>query len=94
MLAEARELSQRGVREITYIAQDTTRFGDDLPQGNLATLLRDTARLEGVHWVRALYCYPTRVDDALLDALCGDEKICAYLDLPLAAHRRSDICGG
>ena len=83
VLAEARELSQRGVREITYIAQDTTRFGDDLPQGNLATLLRDTARLEGVHWVRALYCYPTRVDDALLDALCGDEKICAYLDLPL-----------
>lgn len=83
VLSEARGLVNAGVREITYIAQDTTRFGDDLPAGNLATLLRDTAAFEDVHWVRTLYCYPSRVTEELLDTLCGSEKICAYLDLPL-----------
>ena len=83
VLNEARGLVEAGVKEITYIAQDTTRFGDDLPKGNLASILRDTAALDGVHWVRTLYCYPSRVTDDLLDALAGNEKICAYLDLPL-----------
>lgn len=83
VLGEARGLVNAGVKEITYIAQDTTRFGDDLPAGNLATLLRDTAVFEDVHWVRTLYCYPSRVTEELLDTLAGNEKICAYLDLPL-----------
>lgn len=83
VLNEARGLVEAGVKEITYIAQDTTRFGDDLPKGNLASILRDTAALDGVHWVRTLYCYPSRVTDDLLDTLAGNEKICAYLDLPL-----------
>lgn len=83
VLGEARGLVNAGVKEITYIAQDTTRFGDDLPAGNLATLLRDTAAFEDVHWVRTLYCYPSRVTEELLDTLAGNEKICAYLDLPL-----------
>ena len=83
VLSEARGLVDAGVKELTYIAQDTTRFGDDLPAGNLASLLRDTAAFENVHWVRTLYCYPSRVTDDLLDTLAGSEKICAYLDLPL-----------
>ena len=56
VLSEARGLVDAGVKELTYIAQDTTRFGDDLPAGNLASLLRDTAAFENVHWVRTLYC--------------------------------------
>ncbi len=84
VLAEARTLCEGGVREITYIAQDTTRFGDDLPGDmRLADLIRDTCALPGTHWVRTLYCYPSRVDDRLLDALANEPKACRYLDIPL-----------
>lgn len=84
VLQEARTLAAEGVREITYIAQDTTRFGDDLPGGKrLADLIADTCKIDEVRWVRALYCYPSRVDDHLLDVLAGEEKACPYLDLPL-----------
>ena len=84
VLAEAAALAAEGVREITFIAQDTTRFGDDLPGGKrLADIIRETCRLDGVRWVRALYCYPSRVDERLLDTLAEEEKACGYLDLPL-----------
>lgn len=84
VLAEARALVDEGVREITYIAQDTTRFGDDLPgTPRLSDLIEQTCRIDGVHWVRTLYCYPSRVDDRLLDVLSGEPKACGYLDLPL-----------
>lgn len=91
ILAEASVLVARGAREITYIAQDTTRFGDDLPEGKgLADLIRDTCAIEDVRWVRALYCYPSRVDDKLLDVLAGEPKACRYLDLPLQ-HIDADL---
>lgn len=84
VIDEVRKLAAGGAKEITFIAQDTTRFGDDLPGGKrLADLISDACRVEGVHWVRALYCYPSRVDDRLLDVLAGEEKACGYLDLPL-----------
>ena len=84
VLAEACVLAAQGAKEITYIAQDTTRFADDLPGGKrLADLIADTCALDGVHWVRALYCYPSRVDDRLLDVLATEPKACGYLDLPL-----------
>lgn len=84
VLAEVCVLAAQGVREITYISQDTTRFGEDLPGGKgLADLIADTCAMGGVHWVRALYCYPTRVDDRLLDTLAGEPKACGYLDMPL-----------
>lgn len=91
ILQEAETLAAGGVREISLIAQDTTRFGDDLPgRPRLSTLVRDVAAIDGIRWVRVLYCYPSRVDDALLDALATEEKACAYLDLPLQ-HIDSDI---
>ncbi|MDR0898244.1 MAG: 30S ribosomal protein S12 methylthiotransferase RimO [Oscillospiraceae bacterium] len=84
VMAEARQLIAGGVKEITYIAQDTTRFGDDLPGGErLADLLAQTARIDGVRWVRALYCYPSRVDNRLLDTLANTPGVCPYLDVPL-----------
>ena len=84
VLTEIRQLAAGGTREVTLIAQDTTRFGDDLP-GNvsLASLIRKTCAVEGVKWVRALYCYPSRVTEELLDVLASEEKACPYLDLPL-----------
>ena len=84
VLTEVRALAARGVKEITFIAQDTTRFGSDLPGGKgLSDLILDACAIGGVHWVRALYCYPSRVSDRLLDVLAGEPKACGYLDLPL-----------
>lgn len=85
VLGEARLLIAQGVKEITYIAQDTTRFGDDLTgeTRRLSHLIEDTCALDDVRWVRALYCYPSHVDDRLLDVLAEEPKACAYLDLPL-----------
>lgn len=98
ILAECCLLSAQGVSEITFIAQDTTRYGEDLIKGKrLANLITDTCAIDSVRWVRALYCYPDHVDDQLLDVLAGEAKACAYLDVPLqhidagilrAMHRR------
>lgn len=84
LVAEVRALAEAGAKEITFIAQDTTRYGDDLPGGKrLSDLIEAACRVDGVHWVRALYCYPSRVDDRLLDVLASEPKACPYLDLPL-----------
>lgn len=84
VMDEARELVSRGVREIVYIAQDTTRFGEDLEGVRLLPkLLRETAGLSGVEWVRVLYTYPGRVTDELLDTIANTPKVCPYLDVPL-----------
>ncbi len=81
---EVEALARRGVQEITFIAQDTTRYGDDLSEGKrLADLIRMAAKHPHVRWVRALYCYPSHVDDRLLDVLANEPKACGYLDLPL-----------
>jgi len=91
ILEEIGVLARGGVKEISLIAQDTTRFGDDLPGSpTLAGLIRGAAGITGIHWIRALYCYPSRVDDALLDALADEPKACAYLDIPLQ-HIDADI---
>lgn len=64
---EVRALAEKGVREIVLVAQDTTYYGKDLyHKPMLAELLRRVAAVEGVHWVRALYCYPELIDDELL----------------------------
>ncbi len=84
ILRECRELAARGVTELTLIAQDTSRYGSDLTgEMNLAGLLGKVSEIDGVHWLRALYCYPDTVTDGLLDAIAGLDKVCAYLDLPL-----------
>lgn len=84
ILAEARELLQKGVREINLIAQDTSAYGMESPaEGDLAGLLQDIASLEGLGWVRFLYSYPSRITDSLLEVIKGNDKICNYLDIPL-----------
>jgi len=85
ILAEVRRLAARGAKEFTLISQDTTRYGTDFAPGEsqLPTLLREAAALPGVEWLRALYCYPARVNEALLDALAGLPNVCGYLDMPI-----------
>ncbi|MEG0766246.1 MAG: radical SAM protein, partial [Clostridia bacterium] len=75
----------QGAKEIVYIAQDTTRFGDDIPphRSLLADLIARTCEMPKVEWVRALYCYPSRVNEQLLETIAMQKKACKYLDLPL-----------
>jgi ribosomal protein S12 methylthiotransferase len=84
VLAEARSLVEQGVRELVLVAQDSSRYGEDLDmEDGLAHLLRELARLEGVEWVRVMYAYPTHVSDAFLDVMASEPKACKYLDIPL-----------
>jgi ribosomal protein S12 methylthiotransferase len=82
ILAEARELVRRGVREINLVSQDTTYFGRDRGRRDaLADLLQKLADIRGLRWIRFLYGYPEEVTPALLDAM-SEPKVCRYLDLP------------
>lgn len=84
VLEEARMLAARGVTELCVIAQDTTRYGEDL-YGRLALpeLLTKLCAIESLKWVRILYGYPDRVTDELLDVMAREEKIVKYMDLPI-----------
>ena len=85
ILDECRRLIRSGVSEITLIAQDTSRYGSDFPEKRLLLpdMLRAIDAMEGIHWVRVLYCYPDTVDQRLLDTLAALPHACKYLDLPL-----------
>jgi ribosomal protein S12 methylthiotransferase len=84
ILAEARSLADRGVKELVLVAQDTTRWGMDLyGRADLPRLLRQLAQLEGVRWVRVMYTNPAGITAELLAAVQEEEKICKYLDIPL-----------
>ena len=85
IVAECRRLASEGVTEITLIAQDTSRYGCDFGDRHfmLPELLRAVSEIEGVHWVRVLYCYPDSTEDRLLDEIANNPKVAPYLDLPL-----------
>ena len=84
VLAEAEALAASGIKELILIAQDTTRYGEDIyGELKLAELLRKLCKIEGIEWIRLLYCYPDRITDELIDVIASEEKICNYIDLPL-----------
>src|SRR5919112_1703902 len=84
VVAEAKRLAESGVKELILVAQDSSRYGEDLgEQDALAALMRELCRLEGVEWVRVMYTYPTHISDAFLDALATEPKAVKYLDMPL-----------
>lgn len=100
IVEEAERLVRNGVKEINVIAQDTTRYGLDLyGELKLAELLKKLCKIEGLQWIRVLYCYPDFITDELLDTINSEEKIVNYIDLPLqhcsgrilrAMNRRGD----
>jgi ribosomal protein S12 methylthiotransferase len=91
VVAEARQLVSRGVREITLIGQDTTCYGEDLGlKDGLATLLDALAQIEGLRWLRFLYAYPNRITSKLLATIARHDNICKYLDVPLQ-HASPDL---
>ena len=84
IVAEARKLVGRGVKELILIAQDTTAYGRDLPdRPSLTGLLRELAALEELVWIRLLYSHPAKITPELIRILNGDPKICPYLDMPI-----------
>jgi ribosomal protein S12 methylthiotransferase len=84
IVAEARNLAARGVRELLLISQDTSFYGIDRGErGGLARLLRALNQVDGLEWIRMLYLYPTTIKDDVLDAMAESEKVCKYIDLPL-----------
>lgn len=81
---EARGLVAGGAKELVLIAQDTTRYGLDLYGAySLAKLLKRLCAIEGLRWLRVLYCYPDSITDELLDVMASEDKIVPYMDIPL-----------
>lgn len=84
VMAEAKELAASGIKEIIVVAQDTTRYGEDLyGKLMLPQLLKDLNDLEGIEWIRVMYCYPNNFTDELIEAFATLPKVCKYVDLPL-----------
>lgn len=85
ILYEARMLAESGVKELIVVAQDTSRYGTDLPGHKrlLAPLLRELCKIEKLHWIRVHYVYPDEIDDELIDTIAQEEKIVKYLDIPI-----------
>lgn len=84
VIAEAQQLAAQGVKELILVAQDSSRYGEDLgEQDALAHLMRELCRVEGVEWVRVMYTYPTHISDGFLDVLAEEPKAVKYLDMPL-----------
>jgi ribosomal protein S12 methylthiotransferase len=84
IIAEAQQLAEEGVKELILVAQDSSRYGEDLgKQDALARLLRELAQTEGIEWVRVMYTYPTHISDSFLDVLAEEPKAVKYLDMPL-----------
>ena len=85
IVAEAEALAENGVKELIVVAQDTSRFGTDLPGHArlLPELLRRLCRIEGLHWIRVHYVYPDEIDDELISVIAEEPKIVKYLDIPI-----------
>ncbi len=100
ILAEAKKLVADGVKELVLIAQDTTVYGRDLyGELRLPALLKELCQIDGLRWIRLLYCYPEHITDELLDVMATEEKVLPYMDIPLqhasgnvlrAMNRRGD----
>jgi ribosomal protein S12 methylthiotransferase len=94
VVREAENLVRKGVREITLIGQDTTSYGEDLGlKDGLATLLRELGKIPDLVWLRALYYYPNRLTDALIEAVAETPNACKYFDIPLQ-HASASVLKG
>ena len=84
VVAEARALAEAGCRELVLIAQDVTCYGLDLyGEYSLAKLLKKLCEIEGIRWIRLMYCYDDRITDELIETIASEDKICNYLDIPI-----------
>lgn len=84
IIEEAKQLASLGVKELCLVAQDTTRYGEDI-YGTYAldSLITEISGIEGIEWIRLLYCYPDRITDDLVDVIANNEKVVKYIDMPI-----------
>lgn len=91
IIAEAKFLAEKGVKELNIIAQDTTRYGLDLyGEYRLASLVQELCKIQGIKWIRLLYCYPDKITDELIEVIKTEDKVCKYIDIPLQ-HCNGDV---
>lgn len=84
ILNEAKILASKGVKELILVAQDTTLYGSDIyGEKKLHELIADISKIEGIEWIRVLYCYPEEIYEELLDEMANNPKVLKYLDLPI-----------
>ena len=84
IVAEAKSLAQRGIHELIIVAQETTVYGKDIyGKKMLPELLKKLCEIDGITWIRILYCYPEEITDELIEVMAQEEKICNYLDMPI-----------
>ena len=91
LIKEARDLAEQGVKELILVAQETTLYGKDLyGEKSLHKLLKSLCEIQGIQWIRVLYCYPEEIYDQLIQTIKEEPKICHYLDLPIQ-HANDEI---
>ena len=84
ILEEAEKLSKKGIKELIFIAQDTTKYGIDLyGESKLAELLEKLSKIDNIKWIRFLYSYPEGITDELINTVKNNDKICKYFDIPI-----------
>lgn len=84
VLEEAKKLATAGIKELIVIAQDTTRYGEDLyGEAKLSDLLNELCKIDGFEWIRFLYAYPESITDELIQTVKNNQKICNYFDIPI-----------
>ena len=84
VIAEAEDLAKAGCKELILIAQDVTNYGRDLyGKPRLAELVREVCKVNGIQWVRLMYCYEDRITDELIEVMATEPKVCHYIDIPI-----------
>ncbi|EMS71884.1 30S ribosomal protein S12 methylthiotransferase RimO [Ruminiclostridium cellobioparum] len=84
LVKEAKVLAENGAKELILVAQDTTRYGIDIyGRKMLPELIRELSKIEGIEWIRLLYCYPEEIDDELIEEVSSNPKVCKYMDIPV-----------
>ena len=84
LVEEAQTLVKTGVKELILVAQDTTKYGVDLyGESKIVELVQKLSSIDGLVWIRLLYCYPDLIDDGLIDEMARNTKVCRYIDIPL-----------
>ena len=84
LIAQAKDLATQGIKELILVAQETTLYGVDIyGKKTLPKLLKELTKIEGIEWIRILYCYPEEITDELIDVIASENKVCKYLDIPI-----------
>ncbi len=91
LVKEAQVLAKQDIKELILVAQDTALYGIDIyGESRLHVLLKELCKVEGIEWIRILYCYPEHITDETIEVMANEEKVCHYLDMPIQ-HGNDDV---